>query len=312
MSNVFSNVLFSSRNLLFGLCFALFASFVLPLQAAETKSGKPGLLILSHGSPSPRWNEPVNELAKKVEELNKKEGTFHAVTGAFMEFAQPDTAAGVKVLEDAGCDRIIVVPIFVCPTSHTHFDVPAALGIYSSPSTREGMKEENITPASPKVPVTVTQTMSEGDLLDRFVRDEIAALSTNGKEETVVLIAHGDSSHAGLVDNIMKRLLKEAIDSKEISDGKYVYCGVGQTYRKNVVPVVEEMAKDKKRVLMVGFYLSSSAKSIHDSGMRMGRGRDAEQLPNPYEGIEIKFSEKGIVTHPQTPNWILETATQAL
>ena len=295
--------------------------------SAEPKRGeKPGLLILAHGAPTPRWAEAIANLAEKVSEVNAEKKVFHAVTGAMMEFAQPDAATGIETLEKAGCDRIIVAPVFICPTSHTHFDVPAVLGLYSSPSVRQTLKSENARIATPRVPVTMTQTISEGDLLARYLSDELATLSTNPEEEAIVLISHGDAGHAGLIDAIMKRLMNVASEKSGVTTVENVYCGVGQTYARNVIPVVQKLGKDKKRVIVVGFYLVSSAKSIHDAGSRMGRmgmGRGMERenpaaatntnpSANPYEGIDVLFSEKGVIEHPYTPQWILECATEAL
>ncbi|MDR1491634.1 MAG: CbiX/SirB N-terminal domain-containing protein [Planctomycetaceae bacterium] len=283
--------------------------------------GKPGLLILSHGAPSPRWQESLKKLEENVSSLNEKEKTFHAVTAVNMEFARPDTADGVETLEKAGCDRIIVVPAFICPTSHTHFDVPAALGIYVSPATRRTMKAENARPAAPRVPVTLTQTIGQGNLLEKYVRDEIAAISVNPEEEAVLLISHGDEGHAGLIDRIMKKLLKAALESKNIAEGEYAYCGVGQSYKENVVPAIQKLAEKKKRVLIVGFYLVSSAKTIDQAGSRMRsfrRNRQSESSEKPAEnkssldGLDVRFSERGVITHADMPAWVLQTATEAL
>ncbi|MDR1958020.1 MAG: hypothetical protein LBQ54_03085 [Planctomycetaceae bacterium] len=290
-------------------------------EESRSSAGKPGLLILAHGAGS-SWNNPVHQLAEKVTALNETKKTFHAVTAALLEFAQPDAVAGIETLEKAGCDRIIVVPIFICPTSHTFVDVPAALGLYSSPQTRRAMKRENGRPAAPHVPVTITPTIGEGDLLDKYVRDEIAALSVNPKEEAVVLISHGDEGHAGLINRIMERLLKTACESKGITVGEYVYCGVGATYARDVVPAIEDLAKEKKRVLVVGFYLVSSAKSISQMGSRMSsrsrQGRSSEgaetapESRTPLEGIDVRFSEKGVIEHPEMPNWVLRSASEVL
>jgi sirohydrochlorin ferrochelatase len=289
------------------------------VSAIAAEPSKPGLLILTHGAPSPNWQAAITKLAEQVSALNETKKTFHAVTATNMEFAKPDTADGIETLEKAGCDRIIVVPAFICPTSHTHFDVPAALGIYSSPQTRRCMKEENVKPASPHVPVTVTQTISEGDLLDRYVRDEIAVLSENPSEEAVLLISHGDEEHAGLIEPVMRRLLVEAVGSKGITHGDWAFCEVGQSYRQNVIPVIRRMSETKKRVLVVGFYLVSSAKTIDKIGTMMGSqrgghpgGQEGGERKSPLDGMDVRFSENGVINHPETPNWILQSATEAL
>ena len=307
-----------AKNLMLGLAiFVLSVHSALAETAAETgKSQKPGLLILSHGAPTPSWNNAMTELTQKVNELNAEKKVFHAVTSAMMEFAQPDAAAGIETLEAAGCDRIIVVPVFVCPTSHTHFDVPAVLGLYSSPSIRKTLEEENARIAKASVPVTVTQTMSEGELLDWHVESETLALSQNPQDEAVLIVAHGDAGHAPMITTIFNRLLTRACGSSGITSGNVVYCGVGQTYRQDVIPAIRELSEQKKRVLVVGVYLVTSAKSLNDRSAVMpgnphepSGGRSAS---NPLEGIDVCFSDKGVIDHPKMPEWVLNAASDAL
>jgi hypothetical protein len=294
------------------LCAAILVISISSAFAQSDKSQKPGLLILSHGSPTPAWSSAMMELNKKVEALNAEKKVFHAVTSAMMEFAQPDAAAGIETLEKAGCDRIIVVPIFMCPSSHTHFDVPAVLGLYSSPSIRKTLEEENARIATPKVPITVTQTMSEGDILDWHVETETLALSQDPKEEAILIVAHGDSGHAPMVNKIFNRLLTRACGSSGITAGKVVYCGVGQTYRQDVIPAIQELSEEKKRVLVVGVYLATSVKSLNDRAGAMPGGMRETPARNPLEGIDVRFSEKGVIDHPKMPQWVFQTASEVL
>jgi hypothetical protein len=228
-----------------------------------------------------------------------------------MEFSQPDAAAGIEALEAAGCDRIIVVPIFIGPTSHSHFDVPAVLGLYSSPDIRKTLEEENARIAAPRVPVTITQTMNEGELLDWYVESEVLALSENPKEEAVLIIAHGDEDHGPMIEKIMCRLLVRACGSSGITTGQVTYCEVGQSYRQNVLPAIRELSERKERVLIIGVYLATSAKTLNE---RAGAQPANSRTPatNPLEGIDVRFSEKGVIDHPKMPEWILNTGSEAL
>ncbi|MDR0326807.1 MAG: hypothetical protein LBI05_00775 [Planctomycetaceae bacterium] len=290
------------------LAIALLSASIERADAQQTESntqrGKPGLLLISHGSPAKPWNDAVAVLAEKVNARNAEKKTFHAVANAYMEFAQPDIADGIEKLEAAGCDRIIAVPLFVFSASHVHFDVPAILGTYSSPSVRKSLEEEKIRIASPKVPVTLTQTLDEGELFSHYIRDEIAALSKNPKEEAVVLIQHGDPSHANLIEPTMMKLLVEGCGSRGITAGTWVDCQVGQSYWRNVVPEVKELAERRKRILMVGLYFVSSAKSIHQRGI--------SGMETHYEDIEVLMSEKGIIDHADMADWVWNAATEAL
>jgi hypothetical protein len=280
--------------------------------ARPDKSERPGLLVLSHGAPMPLWNGPVQALVNKVRELNKKEKIFHAVEGAFLEFAQPDAAAGVKKLEEAGCDRIIVVPLFVAPSSHSHFDVPAMLGLYTSPDIRQALEKEGARVAEPNVPVTVTQTLSEGDILDQFARDEVRALSKDPANEAIVLLAHGCPDHYRLVDMMVRRVAAFCCGQCGIDYADWAYCAMGQTYLEEALPALIRGSEKKKRVLVVGLYVSSSAQWVHERAMKRASGPIRTAIEDALEGTEIVFSKRGIVDHDATANWVLQTAANAL
>ncbi len=275
---------------------------------SEKLTGKPGLMLVSHGSPAEIWNNTLIHLFEKVQKINATETMFHAIVNVYMEFAEPDVASGIETLEAAGCDRIIVVPLFVFPASHTHFDLPTILGISSSPAMRAKLEKNGIRVANPTVPVLVTQTLDEGPLLENYVRDEVALLSKNPDEEALLLIQHGDPSHASEIEPKLLKLLVAGCGSKGITRGKWVDCQLGQSYFRNVVPAVKDWAENRKNVLMVGLYLASSAKSVHDAALR----RAGEGLTYPYEGIDVCFSKKGIIDHPGMADWVWEAATLPL
>ncbi len=277
-----------------------------------TNSGKPGLLVLSHGAPQAEWNEPVLDFVDQVREMNEEEKVFHEVEGAFLEFAQPDAAAGVAALEKAGCDRIIVVPLFIAPSSHSLFDVPAVLGLYSSPSIRAILEEEGARIAQPGAPVTITQTLSEGDILDRFARDEILAHSQQPSEEAVVLLAHGSSDHYRLVNSSLRRIGSFLSGQCQIDYADWAYCAVGQTFMEEAYPAIISASEAKKRVIVVGLYISSSASSIYARALRQQNERNRSAIEEELAGRDILFSQKSLVEYDKIAGWVLDCAAGAL
>jgi protoheme ferro-lyase len=278
---------------------------------SEDESKKPGLLILSHGAPMPQWNGPVEAFVDRVQELNATEKIFHAIEGAFLEFTRPDASAGIKTLEEVGCDRIIVVPLFIAPSSHSHFDVPAVLGLYTSPTIRQTLEEEGARIAEPHVPVTITQTLDEGDILDRFCRDEVRKLSKDSANEAIVLLAHGCPDHYRLVDRMVRRVATFCCGQCGIDYADWVYCGMGQAYLEEVLPALTRCSDKKKRILVVGLYVSSSAKSIHESAMKQASAQTRMEFEELLEKTEIVFSESGLVEYEAAAIGVLQTAIDA-
>lgn len=290
----------------------------------------PGLLILTHGSPSQNWKKSVSELTEKVRKANQEKKIFHAIAEAHLEFCQPDAAAGIAALEKAGCNRIIVVPAFIFPTSHSHFDVPAVLGLYSSPSIRKALLEEHARIAAPTVPVTMTQTLSEGDLLKQFVIDEIKKISQNPSNEVLILIAHGDENHYGLIDPIMKNIVTSACGQCRMAEGNWAYCEVGQSYNETVVPLISEYSIQGKRPLVVGLYLAASARKIDQIGrmfpktiamMPASNNTKSEKVSLKDAGSKERkekqqgntiFSDSELIHYSKTADFILQIASEAL
>lgn len=292
----------STRNsILFLLAAALVAA---PSRATHAKE-KTGLLIIAHGAPMEQWNKPVLEFGAQVADDALKTGRFAAVRTAMLEFAQPDVPAMVAELEAEGCTRIVAVPLFIAPSDHTFYDVPAVLGIYTSPSILATLAEEGAKAARPKVPILLTATLAEGDTLETYVVDEVKRLSENPGEEAVVLVAHGDRNHHRPIDRMMKRLVTAACGTAGIADGDYAFIEIGQSYLSEGVGAIRDALERKPRVIVVGVYVSSSAESIH-------RRMTAGDRENPLEGAAVVFSDRGAISHPATRRHVLQTALAAL
>lgn len=298
------------RRRVFLRAFAAIALVAAVASAASTAWADPGLLLIAHGAPRQEWNAPVLEFGRKVADEARKLGRFKAVRTAMLEAAQPDVPTAVAQLEAEGCDRIVAVPLFIAPTGHTLFDVPAVLGNYSSPETKAALAKEGGAVARPKVPVTLTQTLDEA-VLSAYALDQVRKLSKNPAEEAVVVLAHGDEDHHRLVDGLVRRIVTHCCGRSGIDYGDWAYVEVGQSYLKEGVPTVMKAAARKKRVLVVGLYVSSSAMSIHQRGTK-GLHSTPPAIARFFKGNEVALSKEGVVTHPDALAWVLQAAQSAL
>jgi hypothetical protein len=240
----------------------------------------------------------------------KKEGRFRAVRTALLESAQPDIPTAVAELEAAGCDRIVAVPLFVAPSGHTHFDVPAVLGIYSSSSTAATLAAEGAKAARPKVPLALTQTLAEGPVLSDYALEQVRKLSKSPKDEAVVLLAHGDPDHHLLIERRMRQIATRCCGEAGIGYADWAYIAVGQEYASQGIPAIRAALEHKKRVLVVGLYVSSSAQAIHRRAVATMSKREAGD--DPFQGKDIVFSSEPILSQPDLLDWITKTSAAAL
>lgn len=271
---------------------------------------KMGLLLAFHGAPSPNWTKLTGEIVEKVRDLNAKTPVFGAVDGADMEFnPNNDVVSGFGRLEKAGCDYVVVLPAFIYPTSHVQFDVVSILGLYSDAKMRDQLKEEGIRTVRTKLPTTVAPTFATGELLKNFVVSEAKSISTDAKNERLLVIAHGDEEYAGLVD----RLTEPALDAARelgFDEVRSAFCEMGQSFAKNVQPIVEQNTKDGKKTLIVAIYLASSAKSFVERVGTFGQ-TDAEKAAISLDGLNFECSTGRLGDFKETPDWIFETARAA-
>ena len=268
---------------------------------------KTALLLIFHGSPSPSWPKFTGKIVDRVRALNEKNPVFAVVEGAQMEFSKApnDIASAYKRIEEATCDAVVAVPVFIYPTSHVQFDVAAILGIYASAETRAALADEGIAVVRSKLPTVATPTLASGDLLKNFVVAEARSISKSPKNERLLVIAHGDEGYAGLVDSLNEDALKAAAELG-FDRVDAAFCGIGQTFAKNVKPIVEANDRDGKKTLIVAIYVASSAESFV---ARLQKGENAAK--NSLEGLNYECSKGALGDFDETAPWIFELGREA-
>jgi len=270
----------------------------------------PGVLLVAHGSPNPEWNRPVLDFGKRVEEAILIKGGFKTVRTALLEAAEPSIPTAVAELEAAGCDRIIAVPLFILPSGHTDSDVPAALGIDASPDTSQTRATEDARPAHSRAPITLLPTLSEGDLLQQYVADQIRKLSQSPQEEAVVILAHGDPEHPLLIDGMLRRIAPSGSGQTGVDYADWACVGMGQEYATRGLPAIQAASDQKKRVLVIGLYLSTAAAKIHARSMKATQG-NAPAI-DPTRANDVVFSEDPLITYPPLLPWVVSAVQDAV
>ncbi|MBZ3935597.1 sirohydrochlorin nickelochelatase [Methanimicrococcus blatticola] len=86
---------------------------------------KETLLLVGHGSKLPYSKQLILDVAEKVKARNE----FENVEIGLMEFNEPSIPDALKKIIDGGSKKIIVVPVFLAPGTHTEKDIPRILGL---------------------------------------------------------------------------------------------------------------------------------------------------------------------------------------
>lgn len=279
----------------------------------STIQAKPGLLIIAHGAPFGKWNTPVLDLEKQVIELLGENNPFAKVKISMMEFAKPTVADGVRELEQAGCSRIVAVPLLIAPSSNSHWDIPALLGIYSDKKMQEELKAEGAEIIRSKLPITVTPTLDCGDLIPEIMLDRVKKLSKTPDNEALVLLAHGDEMISSSWNKLMKRTITYICGKTGISYADYAFVHVGQSYDTEGVSVIAEAAANRKKVIVVGAYLSMGVDGMHKRYTTTFpmKSRAMPGLIDPLKGLDISMAEDGLLPDGRVAKWIITTALQS-
>ncbi len=281
--------------------------FVNTIYAGKVK-GNPGLLIIAHGSPMPEWNKPVLALEGQVIKALGKDNPFKKVKVCMMEFVSPTVADGVAEMEKARCDRIVVVPLLIAPSSHSHWDIPVLLGLYWDPEKEKELKAEGRLIARSKIPITIVPTLSYGNVLPQSMLARVMKMSKNPKDEAVIILAHGDRTMEPFWCSMMRHITSYICGKTGISYADWAYVKVGQSYRK-AASTIAAAARNRKRIIVVGCYLSMGVTKMHR--LYLSKLKKMHR-PNPFTGINIVTADRGVLPDPMVAQWIAETAKKVV
>lgn len=286
--------------------------FAADSDSAQTKPlviGKPGLLIIAHGAPWPQWNKPVLDLEQVVARNLGDTSPYQKVKVVLMEFASPSVADGVKDLETAGCSRIVAVPLLIAPSSHSHWDIPALLGLYSDVAMEKSLKEEGASIIRSALPITVTNTIAQSDVIEKILLKRVQALSKNPAEEAVVLLTHGDSTLAPIWEKLMKKTTTYICGRTQISYGDWACAEMGQDYDR-AAAVIREASESRKRVIVVGAYLAMGVDKMHERWVRQMQSKPSETPESgaPFGDAEIVLAKEGLLPDTLVAEWITDVA----
>ena len=277
-----------------------------------------GLLVIAHGSPSKKSNDLIFNMTARMKATGKVNG-YSRVTAAFMENGTPDIATAARELQAAGCNAVTAVPVFVAPSSHTHFDVPAVLGIYQSPQTDRVLKQEKIDKANLNIPITLLSTMGQSDLLTTFSVNQTKRLSSDPTNEAVVLLLHGDPNHNGIIDDICRRAAAGVAAATGISYVDWASIKVGQGFSDTGASVINKALEQRKRVLVIGLFAGISAQTIakRAQGMPMSDESNTTAVATTFKSLpwtqdQVAFSTTCIGETDEAVQWMADMAADAL
>lgn len=89
---------------------------------------KTALILFAHGARDPEWANPM----RRVQAAIRQRVSEMPVELAFLEFLTPSLPEAVAKLVAQGCDKIVVMPMFIARGGHLKNDLPRIIEMLRS------------------------------------------------------------------------------------------------------------------------------------------------------------------------------------
>jgi len=272
---------------------------------------KRGLLIIAHGSPAQQWNKPVLDLENQVKEMLKvkKVTDIDEVRVALMEFTEPSIATVVNDMESKGITKIFALPLFIAPSGHSLYDIPTILGLYYDKKMTDGIKEEGIKIIDTKIKITIGPTLNYENVMKDILLDKVKNLSDNPSEEALIILAHGDKNFMPIWEELTNETGNYILGKTGIEYFDNAFVEVGQSFAIDGVNAILKASENKKKVIVVGMYLSMGVKNMAENSgiVMMGKTLESEKM---IEGENIVFDRTGLLPNKKITEWIVDRVVE--
>lgn len=265
-------------------------------------SAKKALVVIAHGSPMEQWRKPVLDLEPQLRQVMGDVKEISYVRVAMMEFTEPIIATVVADCEAQGVDTIFAVPLFIAPSGHSEVDIPNIIGHKYDPKVITELVEEETKFVKSRIPIILGPTLSYDDFLEKIMLTRVREMSLDPQHEAVLLVSHGDRQFVGYWSKKMQEICDHIKKETGIEMADYKFVAMGYKMVREMMPALKEISQQKKRILVQGVYLTSSAKEMADM-LDMESIQQQEILDSE---LKVVYSDKGILPASATEvcEWI--------
>jgi sirohydrochlorin ferrochelatase len=226
-----------------------------------------------------------------------------------MEFAEPSINTVIEELEAAGIDEAFVIPLFIAPSGHSLFDIPTILGLYHDGEMVSELRGEGIEICDTDMKLTVGPTLHHGDILKQSMLDRVREMSTDPKNEGVVLLAHGDFATDPVWESICAEVGAFITAETGISNFKYALVEIGQSFLTEGLSAIAAAADESERTLVIGMYVSMGVGRMADNA-ELKAGMMKFGTDDIIGDKNVQFAERGILPDERVTEWIIERADE--
>lgn len=242
--------------------------------------GKPGILIISHGSRESSWVELVDEAVNQL----PLQGDF-PVAVSFLEIVEGRLIQdGIDTLEDQGVTDIVVIPLFVSSGS-THVDeIAYALGAKETADS-----DTDLEPFHVRANIHYGTPMDDDPAVAQMIWDKVRDLCVEPKQEVILLVGHGS-----IYENFRERWVKgiSSLATKIHNISNVVAVDYSLLNPDSVRERTEYWQREHGYQVMVVPLFLSEGYFIR------------KVIPDRLEGLSYRYTGRAILPHPLLSQWI--------
>ncbi len=240
---------------------------------------KPGILIISHGSPESEWMHWIDEAVECTAfpaDMPVYSSYLDNVPGRLIQ-------DGIDELERQGVTDLLVIPLFVSSGS-THIDeISYALGVKEAPD-----KETDLEPFRITAKVHFGYPVDDDEDVAHMLWDKVKHLSEDRSREVVLIVGHG-SIHAGFLHRWVKGIA--SLSRRVGSISGTAYADYALLNPDSLTLKTKKWTKRGYRVLIAPLFLS--------------RGYFLNTvIPRRLEGLSHQYAGEALLPHPRLSHWI--------
>jgi len=266
---------------------------------------KIGILLVNHGSHSPKWRQMLLDVEDAVREDILSEARISEIKTAHMEYNEPSIASQMKWFDENGFSDVIVVPIFLTVSSHYSHDIPVIVGLSSDPKITEELAKEEIEVYKPQARVTITPPLDYTTLLKKNVARRVEGLSEDAANEAVLLVAYGDEQY----NQQWEEMVEEIGQYLKIKTGHemiaYSWCGHIVTYSSDpTTEGIEKLFEFEDHVIVIPVLVANDE---HFQGEIIQDGVDAAS-----NVANVKYIQDAILPDNNLNQWVIDISKETL
>lgn len=276
-------------------------------RVSPDEGARTGVLLVNHGSRSPAWRRLLLDVHRDVKDELLAIPGVGAVRTAFMEYTEPSIATQLRAFDEAGFERVIVVPLLLTISDHSYDDIPAICGRSADGEKIAELEAEKIEIYPARAELDFAPLMDFSGLVQRNVARRFRAITGRRPEDGsdqrygLVLVGYGSAEF----DEEWHRFFNQIRGSVEVELGlahtAHAWCGHLVSYsRQPTIEAIDSLLDQVDRVIVIPVFVAYDP-MFQDKII----GRAAERCSAPER---VLYRPDSILPDPEVGRWVVEIA----